>query len=51
MSEFDLSISRLYASLVGMDEHDARHFRTMAATLQAFETHLQNMPKGFRDAR
>ena len=51
MSESELSISRLYASLVGMCETDAKEFRTMAATMQALHENAQRALRASANAR
>ena len=51
MNAFDLSQSRLYVSLLGMKKTDARHFVTMAATLQALHENNRRSLEAYAYAR
>ena len=51
MTDFDMSISRLYASLIGMCESDAREFRIMAATMQALHENNRRALRAYAHAR
>ena len=51
MSEFDLCMSRLYVSLIGMNKDDARLYRTMAATLQALHENTRRALEAYANAR